>query len=52
MKQAFASEFGEDIHLKLKIVSPEPSEIQQSQIKGKQIPEFKILSLLLPEKEE
>ena len=38
MKQAFASEFGEDVHLKLKIVSPEPSEIQQSQIKGKQIP--------------
>lgn len=38
MKQAFASEFGEDINLKLKIVSPEPSEIQQSQIKGKQIP--------------
>lgn len=38
MKQAFASEFGENVHLKLKIVSPEPSEIQQSQIKGKQIP--------------
>ncbi|MDO3426934.1 Mrp/NBP35 family ATP-binding protein [Chryseobacterium sp. APV1] len=38
MKQAFASEFGEKINLKLKIVSPEPSEIQQSQIKGKQIP--------------
>ncbi len=38
MKQAFASEFGEEVHLKLKIVSPEPSEIQQSQIKGKQIP--------------
>ena len=38
MKQAFASEFGEEIHLKLKIVSPEPSEIQKSQIKGKQIP--------------
>ena len=37
MKQAFASEFGEEINLKLKIVSPEPSEIQQSQIKGKQI---------------
>ena len=38
MKQAFASEFGENINLKLKIASPEPSEIQQSQIKGKQIP--------------
>lgn len=38
MKQAFASEFGEEIVLKLKIASPEPSEIQQSQIKGKQIP--------------
>ncbi len=38
MKQAFASEFGEEIILKLKIASPEPSEIQQSQIKGKQIP--------------
>ena len=38
MKQAFASEFGENVILKLKITSPEPSEIQQSQIKGKQIP--------------
>ncbi|KQS91839.1 MULTISPECIES: Mrp/NBP35 family ATP-binding protein [Chryseobacterium] len=38
MKQAFASEFGEEINLKLKIVSPEPSEVQLSQIKGKQIP--------------
>lgn len=38
MKQAFASEFGENINLKLKITSPEPSEIQQSQIKGKQLP--------------
>ncbi|UOE40624.1 Mrp/NBP35 family ATP-binding protein [Chryseobacterium suipulveris] len=38
MKQAFATEFGEDIVLKLKINSPEPSEIQKSQIKGKQIP--------------
>jgi ATP-binding protein involved in chromosome partitioning len=37
MKQAFASEFGEDVVLKLKIASPEPSEIQQNQIKGKQI---------------
>ncbi len=41
MKQAFASEFGENISLKLKITSPEPSEIQQSQIKGKQIPGIK-----------
>ncbi len=41
MKQAFASEFGEDIVLKLKIASPEPSEVQQSQIKGKQIPGIK-----------
>lgn len=38
MKQAFASEFGEATSLKLKITSPEPSEVQQSQIKGKQIP--------------
>lgn len=37
MKQAFASEFGEEIMLKLKIASPEPAEIQQSQIKGKEI---------------
>lgn len=37
MKQAFTSEFGEQIQLKLKIVSPEPDQIQQSQIKGKQI---------------
>lgn len=38
MKQAFASEFGEHIILKLKIASPEPTEIQQNQIKGKAIP--------------
>ena len=38
MKQAFASEFGEDIVLKLKIASPEPTEAQQNQIKGKMIP--------------
>lgn len=38
MKQAFANAFGEDIDLKLHISSPEPSEIQQNQIKGKQIP--------------
>lgn len=38
MKQAFASEFGEHINLKLKIASPEPGEVQQNQIKGKQIP--------------
>ena len=38
MKQAFASEFGENVNLKLKIVSPEPAEVQQNQIKGKQIP--------------
>lgn len=38
MKQAFASEFGEEVNLKLKIVSPEPSQVQQNQIKGKQIP--------------
>lgn len=41
MKQAFASEFGEEVVLKLKIVSPEPEQIQQSQIKGKQIPGIK-----------
>lgn len=41
MKQAFASEFGEDILLKLKIVSPEPSEVELNQIKGKQIPGIK-----------
>lgn len=38
MKQAFASEFGEEVQLKLKIVSPEPTEVQLNQIKGKQIP--------------
>lgn len=38
MKQAFASEFGEEIVLKLKITSPEPTEVQQNLIKGKQIP--------------
>lgn len=38
MKQAFASQFGENVVLKLKIVSPEPSEVQQNQIKGKTIP--------------
>ncbi|WP_304344344.1 Mrp/NBP35 family ATP-binding protein [Chryseobacterium koreense] len=38
MKQAFATEFGEEVVLKLKIASPEPSEVQQNQIKGKQIP--------------
>ncbi len=38
MKQAFASEFGENVMLKLKIASPEPEQIQQNQIKGKQIP--------------
>lgn len=38
MKQAFASQFGENVVLKLKIVSPEPSEVQQNQIKGKNIP--------------
>ena len=37
MKQAFASQFGEDVMLKLKIVSPDPTEVQQNQIKGKQI---------------
>ncbi len=41
LKQAFATEFGDDIVLKLKIASPEPSEVQQSQIKGKQIPGIK-----------
>ena len=37
MKQAFETEFGEEVVLKLKITSPEPSQIQQSQIKGKEI---------------
>lgn len=37
MKQAFASEFGEEIILKLKIISPDPSEVQQNQIRGKEI---------------
>lgn len=41
MKQAFISEFGEDVVLKLKISSPEPSEVQQNIIKGKQIPGIK-----------
>ena len=51
MKQAFTSHFGENVTLKLKIDSPEQSEIQQNQIKGKQIPGIKILLLLLPVKE-
>lgn len=38
MKQAFVSEFGENVQLKLKIISPEPTEVQQNLIKGKQIP--------------
>lgn len=38
MKQAFATEFGEEIEVKLKIASPEPSEVQKNQIKGKEIP--------------
>lgn len=38
MKQAFLSEFGENVQLKLKIISPEPTEVQQNLIKGKQIP--------------
>ncbi|WP_417430173.1 Mrp/NBP35 family ATP-binding protein [Halpernia sp.] len=38
MKQAFASEFGEKIEVKLKIASPEPTEVQKNQIKGKAIP--------------
>lgn len=38
MKQAFASEFGEQVNLKLKIESPDQTEVQQNQIKGKQIP--------------
>ncbi len=46
MKQAFASEFGEEVVLKLKIVSPEPSEAQLNQIKGKEIPGIKTSSLL------
>ena len=39
MKQAFASEFGENINLKLKITSPEPPATPPTnEIKGKQIP--------------
>ena len=38
MKQAFATEFGDQVVLKLKITSPEPSQVQQNQIKGKEIP--------------
>ena len=39
MKQAFASEFGENINLKLKITSPEPlATPPTNEIKGKQIP--------------
>ena len=41
MKQAFTAEFGENINLKLKINSPEPSEVQKNQIKGKEIPGIK-----------
>lgn len=37
MKQAFASEFGAEAELKLKIESPAPSELQQNEIKGKQV---------------
>ena len=35
MKQAFASEFGETAVLKLKIQSPDQTEVQKNQIKGK-----------------
>ena len=38
MKQAFSSQFGEHINVKLKIASPEPTPAQQNQIKGKEIP--------------
>ncbi|WP_090082393.1 Mrp/NBP35 family ATP-binding protein [Halpernia frigidisoli] len=38
MKQAFASEFGGNVEVKLKIASPEPTEVQKNQIKGKEIP--------------
>ncbi len=38
MKNAFASAFGEQVVLKLKIISPEPTEVQKNTIKGKQIP--------------
>ena len=38
MKQAFASEFGDKVDVKLKISSPEQSEVQKNQIKGKEIP--------------
>ena len=38
MKQAFASEFGETAVLKLKIQSPDQTEVQKNQIKGKMIP--------------
>lgn len=41
MKQAFASEFGEEILLKLKIHSPEPSPEEKNIIKGKEIPGIK-----------
>ncbi len=52
MKQAFASEFGEDIHLKLKIVSPNLVKFSKVRSKESKFPEFKILSLLLPVREE
>lgn len=38
MKQAITSEFGEDVEVKLKITSPEPTEVQKNEIKGKEIP--------------
>lgn len=38
MKQAFASKFGGKVVLKLKISAPEPDQLQQNLIKGKQIP--------------
>jgi ATP-binding protein involved in chromosome partitioning len=35
VKQAFSAEFGSDVALKLKIDSPEISDVQKQQIKGK-----------------
>jgi hypothetical protein len=51
MKQAFASEFGEHINLKLKIVSPElPATPQLMKSKENRFRVFKISLLSLPEK--
>lgn len=41
MKQAFLSDFGEGIQLKLKIMAPDPDEIAQSLLDAKKLPGIK-----------